>query len=106
VATLNPQSVAAGGTAITYTPATASDTITNAPGTVLRVNNSSGASTTVTMTGQVNCSQGAKHDATFTVAAGAVEDCPVPSHCIDPTTESATVTYSATTSITVAAVKQ
>ena len=108
MATIAPQTVAASGTAVTTVAATGTgDTISNASGAEFVVTNGSGASITVTFAGAVPCSQGVTHAQLeqVTVAAGATEYIPVPSAAVNPSSGNASVTYSAVTSVTVAAVK-
>lgn len=108
MATITPVSVAAGGSAVTMTAASAGgDTIANASAARFIVNNGGASSITVTFAGAVPCSQGQTHTQLeqVTVAAGATEHIPVPSAAVNPNTGNAGVTYSAVTSVTVAAVK-
>lgn len=104
MATITPQTISAGGTALTLAAATAGgDSVANAKGATLVVKNGDAASKTVTFTGVVPCSQGSTHNVAVTVAAGAEEHIPVPSQSVDPSTGNAAVTYSAVTSVTVGA---
>lgn len=105
MATITPTAVTTGGVAVTFVAASAGgDTVaTSGKATRLHVINGSGASVTVTFTGVVACSQGATHNTTATVAAGATEYVQIPAQAIDPTTGNVAVGYSAVTSVTVAA---
>lgn len=106
MATITPQSAAANA-AVTYAAATTGGGDSIAMGTNTRVaflvRNASGSSITVTFTGAVTCSQGSTHNVPVTCAVGDTAIL-VPAQAISPTTGNATVTYSAVTSITVAAV--
>jgi hypothetical protein len=110
MATITPVSINAGGTAgaqLTFAAASVGgDTIAAAAGAKLLVNNASGSSITVTFTGTLVCpwTNGTVHNVPVTVAAGKVETIPVPGQCVDATLLSCGVTYSAVTSVTVAAI--
>jgi hypothetical protein len=108
MATINPQTVSGG--ALTYTPASAGgDTVAFGSATrpIILIRNASAASITVTMTGVVPCNQGSLHNVPVTCAVGDTEIDP-PAQVIDAsgtaTRGNVGLTYSATTSITVAAV--
>jgi hypothetical protein len=106
MATITPQAVTVAGVAASFVAASAGGDTIAAGGnakTRLHVINNSGSAVTVTFAGVVACNQGATHNATATVAAGATEYIQVPSQSIDPTTGNVGVTYSAVTSVTVAA---
>lgn len=107
MATITPVSSAGGATAVlTFASASGGgDTIAAASGkqVVLLVNNADASSKTVTLAGVVPCSQGSTHNVATSVAAGKTAEIPVPPQCIDPTTGNVAVTYSAVTSVTVAA---
>lgn len=104
MATITPVAVTAAGAAVPKSAASGGgDSIHNAAGATLLVLNAAVAPITVTLAGAVNCSQGGLHNKAFTVAAGADEQIPVPAQCVDPTTGFCAVTYSAVTTVTVAA---
>jgi hypothetical protein len=95
------------GTVVTYAAASAGgDTLRLTPGTELRVRNSSGSSVTVTLVVPGNTEYGqAQPDIPIAVAAGAeVAIGPLTSGLVDSSTGLISVTYSATTSVTVALV--
>jgi hypothetical protein len=105
VATLTPNSVSTSGT-ITYTAASAggdSVAVGSRTSVALVVRNASGGSINVTVAGAVPCSQGTTHTFVTPCPVGDTE-VNIPSYCVSPSTGLAAVTYSATTSITVAAV--
>jgi hypothetical protein len=107
MATITPTNITTAGQAITFVAASAGgDTIAGAgnPTTQLQVKNGSGSPITVTFTGVVPCSQGATHNSVATIAAGALEYLDVPPQSVDPVTGNAAVTYSAVTTVTVAAI--
>lgn len=106
MANLTPQIVAAAGTAITYAAASGGgDVVLNAKGATLRVKNGDASSHTVTLTATKACDNGTLHDlGPTTVAAGAEKDIPIPAKCVNAATGSCAVTYSAVTSVTVAAI--
>lgn len=108
MATITPQTVSGG--AVTYTAASAGgDTVAFGSATrpIILVRNASAASITVTLTGVVPCNFGSVHNVTVTCAVGDTEIAP-PAQVIDAsntaTRGNVSMTYSATTSITVAAV--
>ena len=106
MATITPVQAATTGTAVTYVAATAGgDTIATSGYSNVKflVRNGGGASITVTFAGAVPCSQGATHNVAVTCAVGDT-DITIPSQAISATNGQVGVTYSATTSVTVAAV--
>lgn len=106
MATLTPASLGATGADLTMAAATSGgDSIASAEGAVLLVTNGDASSKTVTFTGSVECSQGSTHDEAVVVAAGKTRPIPVPSRAVSATDGTAAVTYSAVTSVTVAAYK-
>lgn len=83
------------------------DTVINAtasPETVLVVNNASGSSITVTLAGISSCNFGVTHNATYTVAANTVLPIKIAGAYINSSNQVG-VTYSAVTTVTVAAYK-
>lgn len=112
MAVLTPQTIGVTGTLVTYAAATSGaggDTVDGslADGrTWFEVNNGSGGSINAildvpgTTFGQANA------DVTVAVAAGAIRRIgPIVPALVDPTTNTAKITYSAVTSVTVAAVR-
>ena len=96
------------GTVVTYQAANAlGDTFFNDGRTEFRCKNGSVASITVTLLGKQNCSQGFLHNQVITIAAGAEEVMGALSTAqfTDPQTGFVNVTYSAVTTVTVAAVR-
>ena len=104
MAALTVQSASLAGTAVSLAAAGASgDTFTNDGNTVLVVDNASGASIDVTVDSPTLCNQGEAHDVVVSVGAGAQKMIgPFP---VDRFSTTVSVTYSATTSVTVAARK-
>lgn len=109
MATLNPVATTTAGAPVVMVAATSGgDTIAaglTGAKTTFVVANGSGSSITVTLAGAVNCSQGALHNVPYTVAAGATEYIVVPGTCINQSTGGVAVTYSAVTTVTVAAIQ-
>lgn len=104
MATLTPLAVSTAATLVTYAAATAGgDTVAVGAltGVVLKVRNASGGSITVTIAGQIVCSQGTTHNTVATCAVGDTEIV-IPPQCVNAS-GNATITYSASTSVTVAA---
>ena len=96
------------GAVITYQAANAlGDTFFNDGRTEFRCKNGSVGAITLTILGKQNCSQGFLHNSVITVAAGAEEVAGALSTAqfTDPATGFVNVTYSAVTTITVAAVR-
>lgn len=87
--------------------AAAADTVVPSDNVDLYVNNASGASITVTVVGKLACNKGVIHDLVATVPAGAIRLVgPIsPTQFADPTTGLASVNYSATATVTVAAIR-
>jgi hypothetical protein len=111
MATLSAQSVAAGGTAITFTAAAAGDKFLNSGNERLVVKNGSGSPITVTIDSPGTCNFGlanaAAHDLVVSVAAGAEEWLPLLDLAtFNDATGFANIVYSSTTTITVAVVKR
>lgn len=107
MANITPVQVTSDGTAVLTLAAAAGggDTIINATtSTVFVVNNGSGVSITVTLAGVTACNQGVVHNPQYTVAAGKQVPIPIPSQCLSAS-NTVGVTYSAVTTVTVAAYK-
>lgn len=106
MATQALQPIAAGGTAITLAAAAAGDKCVTGDGVMLLVKNGSGSPITVTLAtpgkidGDLDIS-----DRIVTVAAGAMTGIPVGDRYRDPTTGLASITYSSTTTVTVAVIR-
>lgn len=106
MATITPTNITTAGQAITFVAASAGgDTIAGAGNTTIQfqVKNGGGASITVTFAGVTACDQGTVHTYPVTCAAGVDTDIVIPAKAINPTTGNVAVTYSAVTSVTVAA---
>lgn len=105
MATITPVVASAAGTTVTYAAASAGgDSIVVGGNPVtFQVRNASGGSINVTFAGVVPCSQGSTHNKVVACAVGDTE-IKVPAQAIDPATGLVAVTYSATASVTVAAV--
>lgn len=107
MATINPQTVSGG--ALTYAAASAGGDVVafgTATRPIILIRNASGSSITVTLAGKLPCSQGSLHNVPITCAVGDTEIDP-PQWVIDAasaTLGQVSLSYSATTSITVAAV--
>lgn len=106
MANLATQRLGLTGTTVTFVAASAGgDTLTPAGGTFLHVKNGGVASINVTVDSVRPCDQGSDHDLVVAVAAGAEKLIPVQDAARFANTSGlATVTYSAVTSVTVAAV--
>jgi hypothetical protein len=101
---ITPVAVSAAGAAVPKSAASGGgDSVHNALGATLLVHNGDSSSHNVILTGVVPCNQGGLHNETYAVAAGAEQEIPIPAHCVDPATGFCAVTYSAVTSVTVAA---
>lgn len=99
---LTPTTVAASAGGDTIAPASSAD-----DRTMLYVNNGSGASITVTVADPGKTAAGNSGTApAITVAAGAVMFIPISTGQISPSTGLASITYSAVTTVTVAAVRR
>lgn len=109
MATLTPVSTNTAGEPVTLVAATSGgDTIAcglTGTKTTFVVANGSGSSITVTLAGAVACSQGSTHNVPYTVAANTTQYIVVPAQCINQTTGGVGVTYSAVTTVTVAAIQ-
>lgn len=106
MATITPVATDTAGEAVTYNAASAGgDSIACGSNSrvVFLVRNASGATITVTFTGAIQCSQGALHNVTVNCPVGDT-DVVVPPQCVSPTSHNAAVTYSASASVTVAAI--
>jgi hypothetical protein len=108
MATVTPVVPTAAGTTFAYAAASGGgDSI--AVGTtagrkvVFFVKNGDASSITVTLAGAVNCSLGSTHNVVITVPGTTEKEIVVPAHTINQTTGNVAVTYSAVTSVTVAA---
>ncbi len=106
MAQLGTQQIVAGGVAPVLSAASGGgDTLNCGDHTMLRVNNGGGGSVTVTIAATVNCNFGVNHPLVITVAAGTEQDIgPVLSSRYGNVNGVASVTYSAVTSLTVAAI--
>lgn len=95
------------GLAPTFTAAAVGgDTMPAGDHNHLRVKNGSGSSINVTIAGNVTCSQGFAHPVVVPVAAGADETIgPLPAARFGDSTGTVNITYSAVTTVTVAAVQ-
>lgn len=100
-----PVQKASDATAITMAAAAAGDTFPHSRRRALRVNNGSGAPITVTIVAQKPCDQGVLHDRVVTVAAGAEKLIPAGLERFADDVGQVHVTYSATASVTRAAVE-
>lgn len=111
MAELTVQASAVAGTAITFGAAAAggdsfNNTGANAGRVILLVKNGDASGKTVTVNSQVPCNQGFDHDQAVTVAAGATEAIgPFAPDRWNDSSGLVQVTYSAVTSVTVAAVR-
>lgn len=112
MALLTAQTAAADGTAITFSAASASDTFANTGNERFVIKNGSGSSINVTFDSPTTCEFAAAassaHDLVVAVAAGA-ETWVGPlsmARFNDPSTGLVTVTYSSTTTVTVAVVRR
>jgi hypothetical protein len=113
MATITPIA-ASSNTALSYQSATASDSlIATAQRVTLMVVNGSGSTVTLTFAGSIPCSYGSTHNVTQTVAAGATVPIQIVGAGASPAmtgtvsaTGTVTITYSSTTSVTVAAVTE
>jgi hypothetical protein len=105
MATITPVVATAAGNTVTYAAASAGgDSIVVGSNYVtFLVRNASGGSINVTMAGAVPCSQGSTHNTVVACAIGDTEIL-IPPQVVSPSTGNVAVTYSATASITVAAV--
>lgn len=99
---LTPSTVAASAGGDTIAPASLAD-----DRTFLYVNNGSGASITVTVADPGKTPAGNSGTApAVTVAAGAISLIPIPTGAINASTGLASITYSAVTTVTVAAIRR
>jgi hypothetical protein len=107
MALIPTQALKLDGAAPTFAAAAANDTAQTGPGKVLIVKNASGSPVTVTLTTPGNLGTGdAYPDKVYTVAASGGERwIPLLPLYKDPTTGTAAVAYSATTSVTRAVVQ-
>ena len=105
MATISPVALSSAGAAVTFAAASAGgDTVaTGNNRATLIVRNASGSSINVTLTGVVNCSQGFTHNVVVACAAGQDTEILLPAQAYN-TNGNVGVTYSSTTSITVAAI--
>lgn len=105
MATINPTVITEAGVSVTFAAASSGgDTVKAASGrrVTFHVNNASAASVDVTFAAKVKCSNGFLHDVTVPCAVGNTE-VEVPARCVDPSALTIAVSYSATSSVTVAA---
>lgn len=108
MATINPQTVSGG--AVTFAAASVGGDVVafgSATRPIILVNNASGSSVTVTLAAKQACSQGFLHNVAVTCPAGAVTEIDPPAQCIDSASATygqVSLTYSASTSVTVGAV--
>lgn len=112
MAALTPQTIGVTGTLVTYAAATSGaggDTLDGslADGrTWYEVNNASGGSINAILDVPGTVYGQARPDVTVAVAAGALRRIgPITADLVDPTTNTSKLTYSAVTSVTVAAVR-
>ena len=107
MAQLTIQTIATTGLAPTYAAAAAGgDAFYNDGATYFHVKNGSGASINVTVNSITACDQGFDHDQVVAVGAGAEKIIgPFPSQRWNDTSNNVNVSYSAVTTVTVAAVK-
>lgn len=107
MATLTVQESSPSGLVVSLAAAdVAGDEFANAGKTYLDVHNASGGSITVTIVGQKVCNQGFLHDGGGSVADGVTKRFgPFPVDRFNDADNLVQVTYSAVTSVTVAAVK-
>lgn len=107
MALLTTQIVSVAGIAQTLAAATAGgDTFFPNDVTILVVKNGDGSPHTVTVVSPVNCDQGFEHDVAVVVAAGATELIgPFPAGRFAAANGQGSITYSAVTSVTIAAVQ-
>lgn len=107
MAQLTVQETTLDGVTVTYAAAGASgDTFSNDGDTRLRVKNGSASAVTVTISSLQQCNQGFTHDVTVSVAAGAEEEIgPFAPVRFNDGQGNVSVSYSAVTSVTVAAVR-
>lgn len=106
MATLTLQQIGLAGNVVSYTAAGGSgDVFSPGDHTFLKVKNGSGSPITATVNSVQLCNQGFDHDLAVAVAAGAeVEIGPLPAGRFSQTDGLVHVSYSATTSVTVAVV--
>lgn len=104
MATITPVVSSAAGSGVTFQAASAGgDSLVVGNNRVtLIIRNASGSSITVTLAGAITCSQGVLHNTVVTCAIGDT-DILIPPQVVSATTGNVGITYSATTSITVAA---
>jgi hypothetical protein len=110
MALLTVQPLVAAGLEVTYAAVAASDTVRPDDRTFLHVVNGSGADVEVTLTCEGTCSFGSNtptHDRVVDVTAGESRMIPTgpTAQFADATTGLVTVTYEATTSVTIAAIR-
>lgn len=106
MATLTMQVVGNEGRAISFSAAAGGgDAAATGSGAVLLVNNGGASPVTVTMVTPGTVEGLAITDRAVTVAAGAIEAIPLDDLYTNPSTGLASITYSAVTSVTVAAVR-
>jgi hypothetical protein len=105
MATITPVVASAAGTAVTYAAASAGgdSVVVGSNAVTFQVRNASGGSINVTFAGAVPCSQGSTHNKVVACAVGDTE-IRIPAQAVDADTGLVAVTYSATSSVTVAAV--
>lgn len=107
MAVLTVEKPTTSGVASTLVAASAGgDSFANDGRVILRVQNGGASSITVTATATGQCNQGALHNATGSVSAGATNDFgPFPASQFNDGSGNVNVTYSAVTSVTVAAIR-
>ena len=104
MALLAVQDITTLGLTPAYTAATAGgDTFMNNGQTVLHVKNGSAASIDVTVASAITCNRGFQHDLVVAVPIGEKMIGPFPAYFTDPATGLVNVAYSASATITVAA---
>lgn len=106
MATITPVSASSAGATITFAAASVggdSVAVGSAARCSLLVRNASGGSINVTLAGAITCSQGSLHNAVVACAVGDTHIL-LPAQAITVPAHNVGVTYSAVTSVTVAAV--
>jgi hypothetical protein len=108
MATINPQTVSGGG--VTFAAASAGgDVIAFGTATrpIILINNTSGSSINVTLAGKVPCNLGTLHSLVVPCPTAVITEIDPPQYTIDAATATSgqvSLTYSATTGLTVGAV--
>lgn len=106
MAVITPVPSSTAGAAIVYAPATSGgDTLAAGltGGCILKIINAAGSGITVTLAGSIPCSDGFTHAVPYTVPANTTFELVVPRSCVNASTGNVAITYSAVTTVTVAA---